>query len=112
MKFISALDTLTLRHERVSIFFLTWLKYPSISSFFGNFSIVYINNYLRMIHYKVYHFVQSIENILFKKKKWKTYVWKQKDSDIIICVNYIYLHYLKIIVNYSELIVILIIIFI
>lgn len=71
MKFISALDTLTLRHERVSIFFLTWLKYPSISSFFGNFSIVYINNYLRMIQYKVYHFVQSIENILFKKKNGK-----------------------------------------
>lgn len=64
-----------------------------------------------MIQYKVYHFVQSIENILFKKK-WKIYVWKQKDSDTIICVNYIYLHYLKIIVNYSELIVILIIIFI
>lgn len=37
-----------------------------------------------MIQYKVYHFIQSIEYILFKK------VWKQKNSETIIYANYTY----------------------
>lgn len=86
MKFISALDTLTLRHE-LDIFFN--LRYPSISLFFGNFSIVYINNYLYMIKCIIL-FNQSGIYYLKKKKKWKDYVWKQKDSETIIYANYIY----------------------
>lgn len=78
MKFISALDTLTLRHERFSIFFLTWLKYPI------NFIIFFLEIFLFCIliiiciRYKVYHFAQSIENILFKKENGELFLFGNK----------------------------------